>query len=585
MALVSLSTSVNAAPNIVMIVADDWGYSDVGAYGSEIATPHLDRLAAEGVRFANFHVAASCSPTRAMLLTGVDNHRNGVGNMPETMPGNHFGEPGYEGVLNDRVVTLATLLKDHGYHTYIAGKWHLGKTPDKLPEQRGFERSFIQADSGSDNWENRPYLFLYDKAYWFEDGHESAPPEGFYSSRLFIDKTLEFIDSQRFDGKPFFAYVGFQANHIPLQAPRAFIDHYHGVYQLGWDALRQARRDKAAKLGLIPENAAMVRMASTADWNGLGDEEKRFEARRMELYAGMAEAMDAEVGRLMDHLKHTGDYANTVFVFLSDNGAEPSNPYDVLTAKLWLRLNYKHDLESMGSKGGYGVLGPSWASAAASPLATYKFFAGEGGLRVPLIISGIPGMPAGKVVRGFSHVKDIVPTLLQLVGVPQPDGHYAGVEVERITGSSMLPVLMGEAECVHAADEAIGYELAGNAALFKGDYKLVINLPPAGDGRWRLYDISRDPGETEDISDTHPLLFKEMRADYEVWAQKNNVLAMPKGYDYRIQAQIYGFHHAFLPALINQWPVVAGVLLIPFVWWRLRRHCKLVGGSAGQPRK
>lgn len=566
-----VSPHAAATPNIVMLVADDWGFSDVGAFGSEIATPSLDSLASQGMRFANFHVAASCSPTRAMLLTGVDNHRNGVGNMPETMPDEHRGKPGYDGVLNDRAVTLATLLKDHGYHTYISGKWHLGKTRETLPSQRGFERSFIQADSGSDNWENRPYMFLYDKAYWFEDGRESAPPEGFYSSQLFVDKALEYIESQREDGRPFFAYVAFQANHIPLQAPKAYIDKYQGAYQHGWDALRQARRDRAAKLGLIAENTAMVRMASSADWSTLSEEEKRYEQRRMEVYAGMAEAMDAQVGRLIEHLKQTGEYANTVFVFLSDNGAEPTDPYDIPLAKLWLQLKYDNGLAQMGGKGGYAVLGPSWASAAAAPLSTYKFFAGEGGLRVPLIISGVPGMPAGRVVQSFTQVKDIVPTLLQIVGIQPHDGHYAGREVERITGTSLLPLLLGQADRAHPEDQAIGYELSGNAALFKGDYKLLRNLPPVGDGQWHLYDIRRDPGEVQDLRTAKPQLFDELQADYAAWAADNGVLPMPAGYDYRQQAQSYAFKHSILPGLLKQWPWLLGVLLSGLALRRWKR--------------
>lgn len=184
-----------ARPNVVILVADDWGFSDVGAFGSEIATPHLDALARRGTRFSNFHVAATCSPTRAMLLTGVDHHRNGVGNMPETMPPEHEGRPGYQGVLAPDTVTLATLLRDQGYHTYITGKWHVGKTPENLPGQRGFERSFIQADSGTDNWEDRPYMMLYDKTYWFSQDKPATLPADFYSSRFFVDKALEYIDA------------------------------------------------------------------------------------------------------------------------------------------------------------------------------------------------------------------------------------------------------------------------------------------------------------------------------------------------------------------------------------------------------
>ncbi len=233
-----------ARPNIMVLVADDWGFTDVGAFGGEIATPNIDALARQGVRFSNFHVAASCAPTRSMLLTGVDNHRNGVGNLTETMPQAHLGKPGYLGSLNTRVVTVATLLQDNGYRTAIAGKWNVGTEPYNLPNRRGFDRSLIQGDTGSDNWEpNQRYLPHTDRVHWFEDGQPAVMPQTYYSSEFFVDKAIGYLRDGAGSGKPFFAYVGFQANHVPLQAPRAFIDKYKGRYKDGWTALRQARRD------------------------------------------------------------------------------------------------------------------------------------------------------------------------------------------------------------------------------------------------------------------------------------------------------------------------------------------------------
>lgn len=444
-------------PNIVVLVADDWGYSDVGSFGSEIATPNIDTLAREGMRFSNFHVTASCSPTRSMLLTGVDNHRNGVGNMPETMPAEHLGKPGYSGVLNDNAITVASLLKDSGYHTYITGKWHLGKTTETLPNNRGFERSFIQADSGSDNWEERPYAPLYNKAAWFENGQPAHLPKNYYSSTFIVDKAMDYIAADRQDGQPFFAYLGFQANHIPVQAPKDVIDNYRGRYDEGWTALRKARRERAVELGLVPAGAGMQTMASTSDWDALSDQEKYYEARRMEVYAGMAETMDREIGRLIAHLKATGEYGNTVFVFLSDNGSEPTDPYDILAMKLWLEVKYSRDIDRLGGEGGYSSIGPSWASAAAAPLSGYKFFAAEGGLRTPLIVSGVPGIQANQISRAFSHVTDIVPTLLEVAGVPAHNGQYQGAAVEPLTGISLVPVLQGKSERVYPEDRAIGY--------------------------------------------------------------------------------------------------------------------------------
>ncbi len=519
-------------PNIVVLVADDWGFSDVGAYGGEISTPNLDGLAASGARFSNFHVTASCSPTRSMLLTGVDNHRNGVGNMRETIPQEHIGKPGYLSVLDTNVVTIASLLQDSGYRTYASGKWHVGKEPHNLPNQRGFERSLIQGDSGSDNWETgKRYLDLTDKVYWFEDGVAARMPPEYYSSQFFADKAIEYIKSGQDQNKPFFAYVAFQANHIPLQAPKSFIDKYQGVYDRGWDDLRIARRDRAAKLGIVPKETPMAGMASTADWDSLSEAEKLYQARRMEVYAGMAEAMDYHIGRLIAHLKRTGEYGNTVFVFLSDNGAEASDPYATALVRWWLDRNYTRGIGSLGARGAYSIIGPSWASAAASPLSTYKFYAGEGGIRVPLIISGVRGMQENKIHRSFTHVADIAPTLLELAGVRHPGNKYKGKPVEPLIGASLAPVLRGAAKRAHPVDQAIGYELSGNQAIFKGDLKLVKNMPPVGDGKWHLYDIYRDPGETNDLKNQLPDIFKTMLADYGAYAKANGVLPMPEGYE------------------------------------------------------
>ena len=563
-----------APPNIIVLVADDWGFTDLGAYGSEIATPHLDALAKQGAKFSNFHTASVCSPTRAMLLTGVDNHRNGVGNMPETTPAAHEGKPGYEGVLNDRVVTLASLLKDRGYHTYITGKWHLGKTPATLPGKRGFERSFIQADSGSDNWENRTYMMLYDKAYWFEQDKEVRLPKDFYSSTLFVDKAIDFIESGRADGKPFFSYIGFQANHIPLQAPKAFVDKYQGRYDAGWGVLRQERHARAVALGLVPKDSTMVTLASTLDWNALSADEKREQAKHMEVYAAMAEAMDHEIGRLVSHLKAQGQFDNTVFVFLSDNGSDPADPLKIPASRAYVSMNYDTQAPMRGGKGTFSANGPSWASATVAPLQGYKYFAGEGGLRVPLVISGIPGMTKGHLSLAFTHVTDIVPTLLDAVGIPNHQGSYQGKAVEPLIGRSMLPMLLGQSKTVHSAEQSIGYELAGSAALFKGDYKLVKNIAPLGDGQWRLYHLLSDPGEVHDMAASQPERFQAMLADYEAYAQANGVLPIPQDFDLQKNGLRFGIQHFLIPKLkaIAPWAALGLFLLVGAVIGLQRRR-------------
>ena len=577
------ATATPKRPNIVLIVVDDWGYTDVGAFGGEIATPTLDALATRGTRFASFHVSAECSPTRAMLLTGVDSHRAGIGAMRETVPLTHYGKPGYLTVLDRGVVTLATLLRDSGYRTYAVGKWHLGKEPHNLPGARGFERSLVQGDSGSDNWDPRQrYLALTDKVHWFEDDREARMPREYYSSQFFVDRALDYLRTERGGGertaapgtsagadRPFFLYLAFQANHIPLQAPREAIDRYRGRYDGGWERLRVERRDRAAALGLIPAATPMVPQAE--DWEALSPADRRHYARRMEVYAGMATAMDQQLGRLVAHLRATGRYDDTVFVFLSDNGAEASDPHALLAGRLWLATQYTRDIDRLGGPGAYVAIGPGWAGAAASPLATWKFYAGEGGLRVPMIMAGVPGERPGGIVKEFTHVTDVLPTLLELAGVPPPDGVHRGRPVAQPTGRSLLPLLRGEAERVRAPDETVGYELAGNAALFRGDLKLVRNLPPVGDGRWRLFDIAADPGETQDLATSRPQEFRTMQAAWERWAADHGVLPMPEGYEPRRQVLLNALRFVYLPMLVWVLPVIA-LSVGGWIVWRRRRR-------------
>lgn len=562
-------------PNIVLMLADDWGFSDVGSFGSEIATPNLDALAQRGTRFSNFHVSASCSPTRAMLLTGVDNHLNGVGNMRESIPQAHVGKPGYLSVLDTNVVTVANLLRDSGYHTYASGKWHVGKTEHNLPPARGFERSIVQGDSGSDNWLTaQRYLDLTDKVYWFEDGKPATMPVEYYSSEYYVNRAIEFIKGGAGDGKPFFTYLAFQANHIPVQAPKAFIENYSGKYKDGWTALREKRRQRAIDLGLIPKDTPMVTMKTTENWDALSDADKALQARRMEVYAGMAEAMDFHVGRLVAYLKESGQFDNTVFMFLSDNGAEASDPYKVLSAKLWLKWYYSSDIKDLGARGAYSIIGPSWASAAASPLSTYKFYSGEGGIRVPLIVSGLPGIAANGIHSSFTHVKDIAPTLLDIAQVPRNTGNYQGKKVETMTGTSLMPVLTGGAERAHPVDEAIGYELSGNQALFKGDLKLIKVIPPVGDGLWHLFNIRTDPGEVNDLAETMPEEFKTMQAQYAEYAKANGVLPMPDSYDPIQQVQINALINVYVPRAKAYVPHVLLVFaaVFGFIFWRRKRR-------------
>ncbi len=558
------SWSVLAAerPNIVLILADDLGYTDIAPYGSEINTPVLSELTQAGVTFTNYHTAANCAPARAMLLTGVDAHRAGVPNILEMLPPEQRVHDNYQGVLGHNVVTVATLLEQAGYHTYMAGKWHLGSGPGQLPSQRGFERTVALADSGGDNWEQRLYIPLYDKSSWYADGEEYTLPEDFYSSRFLVDKTIEFIDSNLDDGQPFFAYLPFQAVHIPVQAPQAFIDPYMGVYYRGWDALREERLARATDLGIVPTEIDTVRMSTTSDWQALDDERRRYEAKRMAVYAGMVEAMDFHVGRLIEHLKSRGHYDNTLFIFTSDNGPEPGgpdNPEAFGPRRMTSSLGYSIEYETLGLKGSYNSISPSFASAASSPLAFYKFYAGEGGMRVPLIIAGQSLPQQGLLSRAFSFVTDITPTILSFAGVAPAGDRYAGRPVESVIGRSLAPVLLNGTEQVYGPDDPVGFELAGHAALFMGDYKIVYNRSPLGDDQWRLFNIATDPGETRDLASEMPERFQRMLSAYESYAHDNQVLPVAGDYNHSQQLVLN-----MLQARLQK-PFIIFVLLVLFV--------------------
>lgn len=562
------------APNVVILLADDWGFSDVGSFGAEFATPNIDALARHGVRFSNFHVAGSCSPTRAMLQTGVMNHRAGLGNMPETIPDAHVGKPGYDTVMNHRVVTIAEMLRAGGYRTYLTGKWHLGGDPTRLPHARGYDRAYALEASGADNFEQRPIEALYASADWTENGRPATLPKDFYSSRFLVTQMIDYIERDRASGKPFFASINFLANHIPVQAPDSDIARYAGLYRDGWTRLREARARRAAALGVVPAGAAMVTMPTTRDWAALDADERRAAVRVMQVYAAMATAMDREVGRLVAHLKQTGDYANTVFIFTSDNGAEPTDPYNRWLNRFSLRQRYDLSTVNIGRRNSFSAIGPSWASAATAPLSGYKFSATEGGLRVPLIISwpGHGDVRAGALADALTHVTDIVPTIAELTGVPLHGGSWQGRGVEPVTGRSLAPLLRGEATSVRGEDEALGYELSGNAALFRGDLKLVRNLPPTGDGRWRMFDIRRDPGETRDLATAMPDRFSAMLADYRTYARANGVLDMPTGYTADKQINRYAMRRQGRAQLIGLglWALGGLALLLLALWLLLR---------------
>jgi len=578
-----LAAPVSAGrPNIVLILADDLGFTDTKPYGGEIKTPNISTLAGEGLLFTNYHTAANFAPSRAMLLTGVDCHRNGVPTIPEMVTPEMAKQENYKGTLSHDAVTIATMLRDAGYHTYLTGKWHLGKTPDLLPSRRGFERTVTMADTGADNWEKKPYSPLNRKANWFADGRETDLPEDFYSSKYFIDKTIEFIDSNHRDGRPFFSYIPFQAVHIPVQAPQEFTDKYLGEYDDGWQELRQSRLERAIARKIVPDDTKMVAMGSSRDWESLTDAEKQYESRKMAVYAGMVDAMDHHIGRLITYLKEIGRYDNTVFIFTSDNGPASSDFFlegtrlEALFMKLWLKANgYNLDYDTLGTRGSFMNMGITFASSAASPLAFYKFWLGEGGMRVPLIISGKGIHEKGKITAALAHATDIAATILEIAGVAPHAGNYQGRRVEPMIGKSLLPLTRGKVNRIYSEEETIGYELSGHGALFKGDYKIVRNRQPHGDNEWHLFNIVTDPGETKDLKAEMPQRFSEMTAAYQRYVADNNVMAVPEGYTKHSALNAYSTR-VQLRALKARAPVIVtiGLVIIALVVIFFRRRAR-----------
>lgn len=520
-------------PNVVVFMIDDAAFMDLGTYGGEAHTPTIDALAKRGAMFTSHHTSPLCSPSRAMLLTGIDNHRTGVATIEEVLPPEQAGKPGYSLRFEPGVLTIADRLKAAGYRTYMSGKWHLGHGPGDLPNGHGFDRSLALDASGADNWAPKPYMPYYQTAPWFEDGEPAKMPESYYSSEMIVDRMISYLQADGQRQEPFFAYVAFQAIHIPVQAPQQFIDNYAGRFDAGWDVLRRERFERAKARGLIPPGAAFEPEPERLKrWDTLGADDRQIYAKSMQVYAGMIEAMDHHIGRFVDWLAKTGELENTIIVVTSDNGPEPSDPVHTRGMGIWMPLNgYSWKLDGLGGPGSLNFIGPEWAEAAASPGRLFKFYAAEGGLRVPFVIAG-PGVNPGTGIATPSFVTDVTPTLLDLAGVPADGG---GV---KMTGRTLRPVMDGRVPRAYPPDTPVGIEVSGNSALFKGDWKLVRNIPPYGDGTWKLHELALDPGETKDLSSERPELKAELLRDYATYEREMGVLPMPAGYDSYRQVMI-----------------------------------------------
>jgi len=506
-----------ARPNILLIVADDAGYADIGSFGSEIQTPNIDALAAVGVRFTDFNVSATCSPTRSMMLTGTDNHLVGLGNMAEFTAPNQTGLQGYEGYLTDRAVPFPELLREAGYHTYMAGKWHMGEEPEHWPAARGFERDLALIPGGGSHLDDMLGLAGDRQLYTYNGKALATLRPGFHSSEDYTAAIIADIEESRGDGRPFFAYLALQAPHDPFQLPAEWRDRYSGRYDRGYDVVRAQRIERMKALGIIgPETTVFARLPTIPAWSDLSAAEQRKSARSMELFAGMVENMDANIGSLIGYLKAKDLYDNTLIVFLSDNGPEgtlmPAPPP-------WDNSRF----EDWGGKGTFIQYGPAWAQVGAGPLRMFKGYLSEGGIRTPLIVAGRGIRDGGRISDANTHVMDIPVTILAAAGVAYPQT-YRDKPVEPLQGISLAPVLNGTEASVRGAEDWLGWELFGNRAIRQGDWKLLWMCPPSGTGQWQLYDLKTDLGETTDLAEEKPDLRDRLKAHWDEYTLRNNIV-------------------------------------------------------------
>lgn len=513
-----------ARPNFLVILADDLGYTDIGAFGGEIRTPNLDRLAASGLRFTRFYTAATCSPTRAMLLSGVDHHLAGLGGMASLMGEDLQGRLGYEGYLNEHVFHLPQVLREAGWFTGIAGKWHLGDAREHAPPERGFDRSFVLLSGAASHFEDAAPVDTLDDIVYRRDGEiVEALPAGFYSTRFHTDELIAYLDEAVERDQPFFLAATYTAPHWPLQVPDEHLDLYAGAYDDGWEALAARRMEGAKRAGVIPADAALPPLPDYARrWADLTEDERRVEARRMELYAAMVERLDHHIGRLLAAVEASGRLEDTIIVFLSDNGAAGEDVFGLADNETFLPQRFDLSEEAMGRMGSFVWYGFEWAHAGTVPFRYFKQFVHEGGIRVPGF-AVVPGRwspaAAGAVSGEFVRVTDLFPTILDFAAIPPPSAP------DRIapTGRSLRPLLTGIGDADPMVAEG-GWEIFGRRAFRRGPWKAVWLAPPIGDGSWALYDLDEDPGELRDLAGERPAILEDLLAGWERYVEENGVI-------------------------------------------------------------
>lgn len=531
----SQNTASNKQPNILLIVADDMGLTDLGAFGSEIDTPNLDKIANAGVKLTNFHASPQCAPTRSILMSGTDNHTAGMG----TMFGDRFMEgglgdgPGYEGYLHPRVASLPERLKEAGYHTYMAGKWHLGEAEEQKPTLRGFDEAFALIYGSASHMLMRG---AGERTPVYREHGEvlDALPENFYSANTYSDKMIEYIAADHAEGKPFFGYLALTSPHWPMQVPEEYKDLYQGRYDAGYDVLRAERIERAEALGIIPTVDRGLFDPIGKNWDELSAEEQRYSARNMEIYAAMVKNMDDNIGRITAYLESIGELENTFIFFMSDNGAESDSELNLLFGNT-LKNNpfYDNSYDNIGNANSWTYYGPGWAQAATAPYRMYKGFLTEGGTLVSAFAHHPTLTASGINNDHYLTVMDLMPTFLDVARAEFNPTEYAGRTVVPMKGRPFTSVLQGSDEPIYTDSDVRPFELHGQRALLQGDWKIIWEQEPMNIAwpdekpehwnRWQLFNLASDPTEEVDLSNTEPEKLAELIALWDQYAINNYI--------------------------------------------------------------
>jgi len=514
-------TPRKARPNILVIVADDMGYTDLGSFGGEINTPNIDQIASQGIRFSNFHTLPTCAPTRAVLLTGTDNHIAGLGSQLNSAK--QQGKPGYEGHLNNRVITVAQILKSSGYRTYMSGKWHLGHQLSERPISRGFEETFALLPGGASHYADSIPLHPAEPVVYSRNGQDvTSLPEDFYSTRDYTDYLMSWLERDSQSQTPFFAYLAFTAPHDPLHAPAKHVEKYKGRYDQGYEQLRRQRFSGLKTAGLFPKDVPLPTWPRVIPrWDSLTVDEKVLSSRRMEVYAAMIDYMDEQIGRVYKLLKQQGQLENTLIVFMSDNGANGFSASLYPTHDNEFHAQFDNSLDNTGKSGSFTGIEAGWATASSAAFRRFKGFNSEGGIRTPAIAKMPASSSVNSINNDYTHVADWVPTFLSLAGVAHPSASNQAFAALR--GTSLAPYLLGE-EPDFVGSSSRGFEAHGSRAFFQNEWKAIQTLPPMGSGEWELFNLQKDPTESTNLAFENRHKLAELIAEHEAYEQEVGVV-------------------------------------------------------------